>query len=395
MSETDTKVWQSMLDELLARPTAALSVPSGLTIDDLPTPALLIDEAVMERNLERMASHLSGHGKGARPHSKTHKCPLLAKRQIELGAVGICCAKPSEALVQGYAGISSILLTSAVLDAGKLHLLATMVARRGVDLAIVVDSELGLARLAEAASAADVTLGVMIDLDVAMGRTGTRDDAVMVSLARQAEEHANLRYDGVQHYAGHVQHIADFSDRRDASLALWQTVTSRLSLLDAEGLVPRIVTGAGTGTFDIDVEVERLTDLQVGSYAVMDQEYRIIGGAASEQFAAFDPALTVLCSVISEPTGKTFTVDGGYKSFASDSVAPEPCSLAGARFVFGGDEHGIVIPAKGSQEPLLGERLQFVAPHCDPTINLYDYVWLHRNGEVVSRWPIAARGCSW
>ncbi len=395
MSASDPMIWQSMLDELLARPTQAQSVPSGLTLDDLPTPALLIDETVMERNLERMASHLARHGKGARPHSKTHKCPLLAKRQIELGAVGICCAKPSEALVQGYSGIGSILVTSAVLDAGKLRLLATMVAERGVDLALVVDSQLGLDRLSEAAVSVGVVVGVVVDLDVAMGRTGTRDDALMLSLARQAEEHGNLRYDGVQHYAGHVQHIAEFAERREASLSLWQTVTNRLTVLDDAGLAPGIVTGAGTGTFDIDIEVERLTDLQVGSYAVMDQEYRIIGGAQSEQFVAFDTALTVLCSVISEPTGKTVTVDGGYKSFASDSVAPEPCSLAGARFVFGGDEHGIVIPAKGSQEPLLGERLQFVAPHCDPTINLYDYVWLHRNGEVVSRWPIAARGCSW
>lgn len=395
MSVKDTSLWQTMLDELLARPTEAQPVPSGLSIDDLPTPALLIDEAVMERNLARMASHLAGHSKGARPHSKTHKCPLLAKRQIELGAVGICCAKPSEALVQGYAGVGSILVTSAVLEAAKLQLLARMVDARSVDLSVVVDSELGLQRLGEAASASGVVLGVIVDLDVAMGRTGTRDDALMLTLARRAEEHPNLRYDGVQHYAGHVQHIENFAERREASLSLWQTVTRRLSVLDDAGLTPRVVTGAGTGTFDIDVEVERLTDLQVGSYAVMDQEYRIIGGASTEQFEAFDPALTVLCSVISEPTGKTVTVDGGYKSFASDSVAPEPCSLAGARFVFGGDEHGIVIPAKGSQEPLLGERLQFVAPHCDPTINLYDYAWLHRNGEVVSRWPIAARGCSW
>ncbi|MCR9279243.1 MAG: DSD1 family PLP-dependent enzyme [Pseudomonadaceae bacterium] len=395
MSASNPMIWQSMLDELLARPTEPEPAPAGLTLADLPTPALLIDEAVMERNLARMAAHLRDHGKGARPHSKTHKCPPLAKRQIELGAIGICCAKPSEALVQGYAGVGSILVTSAVLDAGKLRLLAQMVAKRGVDLAVVVDSELGLSRLAEAAGEAGAELGVVIDLDVAMGRTGTRDDKLMLALARVAEEHPSLRYEGIQHYAGHVQHIADFAERRDASLSLWETVSKRLDLLDAEGLTPRVVTGAGTGTFDIDVGVTRLTDLQVGSYAVMDQEYRIIGGATTEQFEAFEPALTVLCSVISEPTSKTVTVDGGYKSFASDSVAPEPCSLAGARFVFGGDEHGILIPAKGSQEPLLGERLQFIAPHCDPTINLYDYAWLHRNGEVLSRWPIAARGCSW
>lgn len=388
--------WDLLSVELDARPTEALDVPAGLSLADLPTPALLIDADALDRNLDAMSAHLASHGKGARPHSKTHKCPPLAKKQIERGAVGICCAKPSEALVMVRAGVKPVLLTSPVLDPDKLALLC----RENIDTAepditLVIDSELGLERAEQAARDAGAQLGVVIDIDVAMGRTGTRSVDDLLRFAERAAASNHLVYQGVQHYAGHVQHIQSFNERRDASLALWAEVEQRIDALDNRGMSPGIVTGAGTGTFDIDVAVDRLTDLQVGSYAVMDQEYRVIESSAADQFVAFEPALTVLCSVISEPTDVTATVDGGYKSFASDTVPPEPLDLAGARFVFGGDEHGIVIPAKGSQQPLLGERLRFIAPHCDPTVNLYDVAWLHSGSDVIARWPISARGCSW
>jgi D-serine deaminase-like pyridoxal phosphate-dependent protein len=138
-----------------------------------------------------------------------------------------------------------------------------------------------------------------------------------------------------------------------------------------------------------------ITDLQVGSYIFMDQEYRLIGGEQGGMFDDFEVALSVVTTAISQPLANAITVDGGYKAFASDTVNPEPMNLEGARFRFGGDEHGIVILPQGNNSSLLGEALRFITPHCDPTVNLYDYYWVHRDGEAHSMWPIAARGCSW
>ena len=157
-----------------------------------------------------------------------------------------------------------------------------------------------------------------------------------------------------------------------------------------------MVTGCGTGTFNIDCDVEVVTDLQVGSYVFMDQEYRLIGGEAGDLFDDFEVSLTVATTAISQPMGaKAVTVDGGYKVFASDSVNPEPLDVADSRFRFFGDEHGVLLLPEGSQQPTLGSLQRFITPHCDPTVNLHDAYWVHDDDEVYSRWPISARGCSW
>jgi D-serine deaminase-like pyridoxal phosphate-dependent protein len=161
------------------------------------------------------------------------------------------------------------------------------------------------------------------------------------------------------------------------------------------GFSAQVVTGCGTGTYNIDCEVAEVTDLQVGSYIFMDQEYRLIGGERGGLFEDFDVSLSVATTAISQPQEGAITVDGGYKAFASDTVNPEPLDCADSTYRFAGDEHGILILGAGSQEPLLGSLQRFVTPHCDPTVNLYDGYWVHNDGLVYSRWPITARGCSW
>ena len=248
--------------------------------------------------------------------------------------------------------------------------------------------------LAEAMSI-DAELGVLVDVDVDMGRTGAREVVQIRRLAEHISKHSSLRFEGIQHYAGHLMHIEGFALRRDRSLAVWQKIAEIVADLTAAGFAPRVVTGAGTGTYNIDCDVPEITDLQVGSYIFMDQEYRLIGGEHGALFDDFEVALSVATTTISQPLAGAITVDAGYKAFASDSVNPEPMSLTGARFRFGGDEHGIVILPEGNPQPSLGEALRFITPHCDPTVNLYDYYWVHRDGEAHSMWPIAARGCSW
>ena len=379
--------------ELLARPTAPQPLQSAVAMEALPTPVLLLDEAGLMRNIEKMAGFLKGKGKGFRPHAKTHKCPEIARRQLEAGAVGICAAKVSEALVLVGAGIDKVLITSAVLSPAKTTVLAELSRRAEID--VVIDSMAGFAAL-ESALSADDQIGVLVDLDVELGRTGTRSDDEARALAEKISSAGNMTFRGVQHYAGHLMHVEGFEARRDRSLKLWDTVAGRVERLTAAGYPCEVVTGCGTGTFNIDCDVDVVTDLQVGSYIFMDQEYRLIGGEQSEMFDDFEVTLTVATTAISQPMGeKAVTVDGGYKVFASDSVDPEPLDLAGSRFRFFGDEHGVLLIPEGSQQPTLGSLQRFITPHCDPTVNLHDAYWVHNDDEVYSRWPISARGCSW
>lgn len=389
----DTSLLRAALDQVLARPWEALPLDEPRPLETLPTPALLLDLDVADRNIRRMAEFLGGRGKGFRPHSKTHKCPLLAHRQLEAGAVGICTAKVSEAAVMINAGIDRVLITSPLLTADKLALVAEL-ARRAKALDLVIDCADGLDALAAAVDPA-APVGVLVDVDVAMGRTGNRDPDEVVRLAERVAETDGLSFRGIQHYAGHIMHVEGHDLRREKSLAIWETVAGTAQRLDDAGLAPAVVTGGGTGTYDIDCDVSRVTDLQVGSYVFMDQEYRLIGGRDGELFDDFEVSLQVAATAISQPRQGTITVDAGFKAFASDTVNPEPSTLAGIEYRFAGDEHGVLVLKAPTQEPLLGTVQRFVTPHCDPTVNLYDWYWICRDGMVTELWPIAARGCSW
>jgi 3-hydroxy-D-aspartate aldolase len=385
--------------QVAARPWRPVTLERPVPIRYVPTPALLLDVAAFERNLRRMADFLGARGKGFRPHAKTHKCPVVSARQMEAGAVGVCAAKLSEAVVLVNAGVGRVLVTSPIVGVEKARLLVRL-AGQAERLDVVVDSEMGLAALADAATRAGngaphADVGIVIDVDVAMGRTGIRDVGRILQLAEVAASTPGLRYRGVQHYAGQVMHVKGHDRRREKSLRLWETVSTVVAALADRGLAPEIVTGGGTGTYDIDCEVAAITDLQVGSYIFMDQEYRLIGGRDGDWFDDFEVSLQVATTAISKPLDATITVDGGYKAFASDSVAPQPLDLPDTEYRFAGDEHGVLRLAEGSQEPLLGSMQRFITPHCDPTVNLYDFYWVCQDEMITELWPIAARGCSW
>ena len=220
--------------ELLARPTTPQGLAPAIPLADLPTPILLLDEAAMMRNIDKMAEFLAGKGKGFRPHAKTHKCPEIARRQMAAGAEGICAAKVSEAFVLVNAGIDRVLVTSAVLAPAKAGLLAEL--SRQAEIDVVVDSMAGFDALSRALSAED-QIGVLVDLDVELGRTGTRSDDEALALAERISAAPAMQFRGVQHYAGHLMHIEGFETRRDRSLALWETVAARVEKL-TDGRIP-------------------------------------------------------------------------------------------------------------------------------------------------------------
>jgi len=383
-----------VLEAVRSRSHAPLELDQPLPLEALPTPALVLKRSALHRNIATMASFLASHGKGVRPHAKTHKCPLICREQIAAGAVGVCVAKVGEAVAQIAGGVQNVLITSPVTTVSKAQVVGEL-ALLATDLNIVVDSELGLQTLLSVLPA-DARMGILIDIDVAMGRTGTRDAETAASLIDKVQADPRLKFLGIQHYAGHLMHVPEFAKRREKSLGLWDKVAQILEFLDARGITCEVVTGAGTGTYNIDVAVAELTDLQVGSYIFMDEEYRRVASEHSGRFDDFEVSLTVACTTISQPRQGTMTVDGGYKAFASDTVAPVSDDLAGVDFHFAGDEHGVLVLPEGEQALRLGQVVQFVTPHCDPTVNLHDYYWVQEDDELIhSCWPITARGCAW
>lgn len=371
-----------------------IKLDEPVAIDQLPTPALLIDLDIFEFNLEKMQRHLSDHGMGLRSHTKMHKSPIIAKKQIEKGAIGVCCATVSEAEVMLAGGIDKILITSPVVTSEKINRVIDL-AKRSTGIEVVVDHNAGADLFNTAAEAANLTLKVLIDLDPGMGRTGITPGQETLMLARHiADSCPALRFSGLQMYIGNCMHTTGYEKRRDKYTHLLQKGIAAKKLLEGEGFQVPVFTGGGTGTYNIDSEIGQITDLQAGSYLFMDIEYRDIGGIDSEHFTDFKPSLFVLVTAISKPQDRLITVDAGIKSLATDTAYPEFRDVEGVKYHFGGDEHGIIQLNNPSVAINLGDKLPVITPHCDPTVNLYDYYYPYRDGVVEELWPISARGKS-
>lgn len=386
--------YEDFLQARRAAPSAPVPLTPPVPLADIHTPALLLDLDVFEENLGRMQQHLAAAGMGLRSHTKTHKCPEVARRQVASGAVGVCCATVSEAEAMADGGIDDILITSPVTTRDKFDRVARL-ACSCPQLKIVVDNATAAEGLAGAASRHDTTIDVLIDLDPGMGRTGVTPGMPALRLAEfLRDDCVRLNLLGIQMYAGNCMHIEGWPARREKYRKTLEAGLQTRDLFDSHGFATQIVSGGGTGTFDMEAEIGLFTDIQAGSYAFMDVEYRMAGGREGSVFDYFGPSLFVLVTAISQPQTGKITFDGGYKAFATDTVKPEFRDLEGVRFHWGGDEHGIVELRNPSLTVTLGDKLQMLTPHCDPTVNLYDHLLVFREGHVESIWPVNARGCS-
>ena len=368
-------------------------------VDALPTPALIVEVAQLEANLQRMNSFLAARGKRVRAHAKMHKCPIIAHRQIALGAVGICAAKLAEAEVLRAAGVFDLLVTSPLATRDKMQRAVQLSILSEGRAAFVIDDMGSTLALADLARQSGAQVAVLVDIDPDLGRTGVRGGDGVLRLIEAVGTQPSLRFLGLQQYAGQVMHIKGHGERARRSVELWQSALAiRQRVIDA-GVAVGILTGGGTGSYDIDCDLPHITDLQVGSYAFMDEEYLQIGSRDGDRFDDFAPSLFVLATAISQPRAGAVTLDAGYKSFAAETVPPVPVDLPGTKFRFAGDEHGVLLFDKDSagrnELPRVGDRVRLVTSHCDPTVNLYDYLFPVVNGMVSELWPIAARGCSW
>ena len=375
--------------------TSAVPIPldKPIRVEELSTPALLIDLDRMESNLRKMASDAKHMNVGVRPHTKTHKCPIIAKLQMELGAVGVCAAKVSEAEVMVAAGVDQVLITSPVVTPEKISRVIDL-AKKSSGIQMVVDNAKTINDFDAAAKAAGVKVRVILDLDTGTKRTGVASGTPALALAQQIDKAESLQFDGLQNYAGHLMHLVGHDVRKKLSIETAARAIETQEMIEKSGIKVDVLSGGGTGTFDIDGAIDEVTDLQVGSYLFMDVQYREIGDRDSDVFDYFDPSLFVLVTAISQPVPERITVDGGYKAFASDSVLPEFRDISGVTYRWGGDEHGIILLDKPSRKMNLGDKMQMMVSHCDPTVNLYDYYHPVRDGQVHELWPIAARGCS-
>jgi 3-hydroxy-D-aspartate aldolase len=358
----------------------------------LSTPVLLLDLDVLDRNIETMAAHAKKAGISLRPHSKGAKSIEIAGRQVAAGAIGICCATLGEAEALAAGGIENLLITSPVVTPAMIDRLMALNGRsRG--LLVVADNPDNVEALARAGAATGQSLALVVEFDVGQGRTGTTSVEAAAALARRIKSSAHLRYAGVQAYYGHLQHIQAHADRKAAAATQMARVKALLDHLKAGGLSPAIVTGGGTGTFDIDPDGHVYTEVQAGSYPFMDREYLEIAMTAggSSPFAA---ALFVQTSVVSANREGLAIVNAGYKSFATEGGPPVVTSpeLVNASYRLMGDEHGGVAYDAKSARLAIGDVVEFLTPHCDPTINLYDRYHCVRGDMLVEIWPVDARG---
>lgn len=359
----------------------------------LQTPALVIDLDRMEANIARMAEHARKKGIALRPHAKTHKCAEIANRQIAAGALGVCVAKLGEAEALAEGGIDSLLVTSPVVTDSGIARLMALNGRVG-DLMAVCDNPDVAKRLAAAAARSKRPLKVLVDIDPGLGRTGVRPGDRAAALARLVADSESLVFKGLQCYAGHLQHLESPNERRDKSLAAMKELAEFRERLVRERLEPEILSGGGTGTFDIDPDARVLTELQVGSYVFMDRQYNEVWEKPGDR-VPFETSLFVQTTVISANRDGLATTDAGFKSFATDAGTPAIASgtPAGASYFYFGDEQGGIFYA-GEPKLKPGDVITCVVPHCDPTVNLYDCYHAVRGDTLEAIWPVQGRGRS-
>ena len=364
----------------------ALAASVGLRVDRIDTPALVVDLDAMERNIARMADFARKHQVLWRPHAKLHKSAEIALQLQRAGAVGACVQKTAEAEALAAGGVRDITITNQVIAHPKLLRVARLAAHlqtQGGRLALAVDSAEGIQRLAEAMAQAapQARIDVLVEIDVGQGRCGVPPGAPALALAQAVARLTQLRFAGLHAYHGRAQHLRSAAERREAIAAAVQAARHTRDLITATGLPVPLVTGSGTGTLVHEAASGVYGELQAGSFLFMDTDY-----ARNEREPAqpaFEQALFVKTQVISA-CGSHAVCDAGHKSHAIDSGLPTVALLPpgrALRYANGGDEHGVLY-ADGPQArlPALGQMLWLVPGHCDPTVNLHNFLIGVRGG---------------
>lgn len=365
----------------------------GDALADVDTPALIVDLDRFDANIGRLMQAVAGRNVRVRPHAKSHKCVEIARRQVAAGAVGICVQKTSEAEPFLAGGIADVLVTNEVVGARKLANLAALAARfPAARVGVCVDDASVVEPLGKACDRAAARVDVYIELDVGHDRAGVADPGAAVALARAVAAQPSLDLRGLQAYFGSAQHRRGVDERRRAIESAAALARASRDALRAAGLPCDAVTGAGTGTFLFEAASGVYTEIQPGSYILMDVDY-----AKNEQdprWPTFDQSLSILATVMSrrhDASGDRATLDAGLKAFSTDSGPAQP-AFAGWAVRGVSDEHTVLDRIGDGPALALGDKVRLVPGHIDPTVNLHEWIVAVRSDRVEAVWPVDARG---
>ncbi|NCO34762.1 MAG: hypothetical protein GW893_12995 [Armatimonadetes bacterium] len=353
-----------------------------MNIYDLDTPALLVDVDILERNLRKMAAITAETGTRVRPHSKVYKCIEIVRKQLELGAMGVTCSKLSEAEVLADHGIDNLLVANEVVGQPKIQRLIDLVRR--VDVMVGVDHPLAVDALNAAATDASVRLPVLVDMDIGMKRNGIApEDAA--ELVRKVVASRGLEFRGLMGYEGHLVSMPPGEEKTNAVNEALDRFSFVIDELKTDGIDVPIVSAGGTGDYQIAARHPAVTELQVGTYAVMDTLY---GSFTPE----FELATTILCTVTSRPCRERLILDVGRKAvntaLSTSTLKDRP--TVEMKYTYA--EHGAMTVDEDAPDLIPGVKVELVVPYACGTIHMYEQMHIVRDGEVVDIWPVVGRG---
>ena len=356
-----------------------------MKITDLPTPALIADADLIAENMQRMNEIITGKNIGLRPHYKSHKCAALAHKQISTGAIGITCAKLSEAEDLVFSGIHDILIANQVVESAKIQRLATLAGM--CRLTVCIDNADNAKALSQAATSAGTIIHCLVEYDIGMNRCGVRTKEAYLEIAKLIKELPDLEYDGIQAYAGYASHMVSTEERVETTFANIRKAAELKEYLLQNGIEVRTVSGGSTGTSVIKADSAVYTELQAGSYLFMDSTYNQLD-------IPFRNSLFVLSTVVSKSAG-TIILDVGVKGLGADQNLPIILDESGkaitGRIVLN-EEHLKLYDSDWN--PSIGEKVFVIPGHCCSTVNLYDNLYLYSGDSVTERIPVTGRGKS-
>ena len=356
-----------------------------MKIADLPTPALIADTDLISENMRQINEIIDGKAIRLRPHYKSHKCAALAHRQVASGAIGMTCAKLSEAEDLIFSGISDILIANQVVEPAKIQRLATLAGM--CRLTVCVDDADNAKALSRAAVYTGTLLHCLVEYDIGMNRCGVRTKEAYLEIVKLITDLPGLEYDGIQAYAGYASHMVSTEERVETTRANIRKVAELKEYLQQNGIEVRTVSGGSTGTSAIKADSTVYTELQAGSYLFMDSTY-------SQLDIPFRNSLFVLSTVVSKSAGAVI-LDVGVKGLGADQNAP--VILDGNRKEIAGrivlnEEHLKLYDSDWN--PPIGEKVFVIPGHCCSTVNLYDNLYLYSGDSVTERIPVTGRGRS-
>jgi D-serine deaminase-like pyridoxal phosphate-dependent protein len=358
--------------------------PQGCNKFDLDTPALVLDLAAMERNIQRMASTMHAAGVGWRPHTKAIKVPALAHKLLDAGALGVTCAKVGEAQVMAAAGIRDILIANQVVGEAKIERLMDVLPQ--ADVIVAADNVDNVRQLDRAASARGARLRVVVEVDIGMHRAGVAPGEATVDLARTIAACPALRFAGVFGWEGQTVRIADPETKQQAIRQSVGLLTDTAERCRAAGLPVDIVSCGGTGTYQLTARLPGITELQAGGGIFCDVYYH------DAMHVDHEYALTVLASVTSRPVPTRIICDAGKKTMSSDAAMPRPLIAPPVTSMGLSAEHTAIELAEPDTTLAVGDKIEFIVGYSDTTTMLHDEIYGVRNGQVEEIWPILGRG---